>query len=62
MGQLLTLAGQQSDNTGFVLREQAEMKTQLAGLQADQVEMRTQVAGVDRKLDLILTHLSNLDK
>jgi len=54
-GHLLTIASQHSDSIGFLLREQAEMKAEQAGIRDQQISM-------NGKLDLILDKLSNLDK
>ena len=49
---VISTATQQSDNISFLLREQSEMK-------ADVAEMKTKVVRIEQKLDQILNLLGN---
>ena len=71
VSQLVTIATQQSDNIGFILREQLIMKADIAELKSDVAELKSDVAelksdvaelkegqvNVNTKLDLILSKL-----
>ncbi len=68
VGQLSAAVAQQGDNISFLLREQVEMKTDIAGMKSDiagtksdiagmktdMAGMKTDMAGMNGKLDLLV--------